>query len=36
MYAVCLDYELSKRGVDVEGEVALPVEYDGVRLDAVP
>ena len=34
VYEVCLDYELRKRGVDVEREVALPVEYDGVRLDA--
>ena len=34
VYEVCLDYELRKRGVEVEREVALPIEYDGVRLDA--
>lgn len=34
VYEVCLAHELAKRGIRVEREVALPVEYDGLRLDA--
>lgn len=33
-YEVCLAHELSKQGVPVERQVALPVTYDGMRLDA--
>jgi GxxExxY protein len=32
-YQACLAHELLKRGHAVRREVALPVEYDGVRLD---
>ncbi len=32
-YQVCLAQELRKQGVKVEREVALPVTYEGVRLD---
>jgi len=32
-YEACLAYELRKRGVIVEQQVALPVLYDGVTLD---
>ena len=31
---VCLCRELSKRGASFRSQVALPVVYDGVRLDA--
>lgn len=33
-YEVCLVHELSKAGLKVQSQVALPVVYDGVRLDA--
>lgn len=33
-YEVCLVHELSKSGLRVESQVALPVVYDGVRLNA--
>ena len=33
-YEVCLAHELGKRGRKVERQVALPINYDGVRLDA--
>ena len=33
-YEVCLAYELGKAGVKAERQVALPVIYDEVRLDA--
>ena len=33
-YEVCLAYELSKAGVKAERQIALPVIYDEVRLDA--
>ena len=33
-YKACLIYELHKRGLQVATEVAIPVIYDGVRLDA--
>jgi len=34
VYEVCLAYELRKMGHDCETQAALPVVYDGVRLDA--
>jgi GxxExxY protein len=34
VYQTCLAYELRKRGLEVECEVALPIFYDGVKLDA--
>lgn len=33
-YEVCLEYELIKTGYKVERQKPLPVNYDGVRLDA--
>jgi GxxExxY protein len=33
LYERCLAYELGKRGLTVERQVALPVVYDGVRFD---
>jgi GxxExxY protein len=33
-YETCLIHELRKQGLAVAAQVALPVEYDGVRLDA--
>lgn len=33
-YEVCLAYELEKNGLDVKRQVALPVAYDGLKLDA--
>ena len=32
-YAACLEYELRKRGMKVEAQVALPVVYDEITLD---
>lgn len=32
-YEACLEHELKKRGSRVERQVALPVVYDGVRID---
>jgi GxxExxY protein len=34
VYEVCLAHELRKRGLTVERQVALPVIYDGTRIDA--
>ncbi len=34
VYEVCLAHELKKRWHSVDRQVALPVEYDGVRLEA--
>lgn len=34
VYEVCLAHELKQRGVDVERQVALPVVYRGVRIEA--
>jgi GxxExxY protein len=34
VYEICLCHELSKREVRFQRQVALPVVYDGVRLDA--
>ncbi|EMI26864.1 MAG: GxxExxY protein [Rhodopirellula sp.] len=33
-YEACLAYELRKRGMSVVVQLALPVTYDGVELDA--
>jgi GxxExxY protein len=33
-YETCLDYELSKLGFDVNRQIALPVVYKNVKLDA--
>ena len=32
-YEPCLEYELTKRGLRVERQVAIPVTYDGTRID---
>ena len=34
VYEVCLVHELKKRGLVVERQIPLPIEYDGIRLDA--
>jgi GxxExxY protein len=34
VYEVCLCHELGRRNVPFRSQVALPVVYDGVRLDA--
>lgn len=33
-YEVCLAHELRKAGLHVQTQVALPIVYDGVRVDA--
>jgi GxxExxY protein len=33
-YEACLAYELHKRGVTAAKQLALPIEYDGVLIDA--
>jgi GxxExxY protein len=33
VYEAVMMYELQKRGLHVENQVAVPVEWDGVRLD---
>lgn len=33
-YQVCLAYELSQRGMQIESNVALPIRYGNVELDA--
>ena len=33
-YEVCLAHELKKAGLKVQSQVALPVVYDGIKLDA--
>jgi GxxExxY protein len=33
-YEHCLAYELHSRGLSLARQVALPIEYDGARLDA--
>jgi GxxExxY protein len=33
-YEECLSYELVKNGFSVARQVVLPIEYDGVRIDA--
>jgi GxxExxY protein len=32
-YEACLKYELEKRGLKVERQVGLPIQYDGKRID---
>ena len=34
VYEVCLVHELHKRGLQLERQLTLPIEYDGVKLDA--
>jgi GxxExxY protein len=34
VYQTCLLHELQKAGLSVHAQVALPVEYDGLRLDS--
>ena len=34
VYEICLVHELSKRGVTFQRQVHLPIDYDGVRIDA--
>ena len=34
VYEVCLAHELTKRGLRVERQLALPVLYDGVKIEA--
>lgn len=34
VYEACLLHELAKRGLEVDRQVAMPLTYDGVRLDA--
>ena len=33
-YEVCLIHELQKAGLKVQSQVALPIIYDGIKLDA--
>ncbi|WP_296460137.1 GxxExxY protein [Phenylobacterium sp.] len=33
-YELCLAHELARRGIPVRRQVALPVEFEGLRLDA--
>ncbi len=33
-YEVCLAHELRQRGLNVQTQVILPIEYDGLKLDA--
>jgi GxxExxY protein len=34
IYEICLAHELTKRNLNVVAQVSLPVEYDGMRMDA--
>ncbi|MEO1146278.1 MAG: GxxExxY protein [Cyanobacteria bacterium J06638_22] len=34
VYETCLEYELTKRGLTVDRQLALPVIYENVQLDA--
>ena len=34
VYRTCLQHELKKSGLDVHSEVALPILYDGLRLES--
>jgi len=34
IYELCLTYELRKRGLKVERQVAVPIEYDGMILES--
>ena len=33
-YEICLTHELKKRGLNIQAQLALPVFYDGIKLDA--
>jgi GxxExxY protein len=33
-YEACLAHELRKRGMSAQQQVTLPIEYDGIKLDA--
>ncbi|MBN2218147.1 MAG: GxxExxY protein [Pirellulales bacterium] len=33
-YQACLAHELQKRGMNVQCEISLPVQYDGIQIDA--
>lgn len=33
-YEICLIHELKKRGLNVQSQLALPVVYDGIKLNA--
>jgi GxxExxY protein len=33
-YQRCLIHELRKRGLKVESEISIPIEYDGISIDA--
>lgn len=33
-YEICLAHEMNKQGLEVQSQVALPVVYDNIRLDA--
>ena len=32
-YEACLKHELAKRGMKVQSQIGLPVEYDGVKIE---
>jgi len=32
-YQACLEHELTKRGLDVAGQVGLPIVYDGEKIE---
>ncbi|MBP1773434.1 MAG: hypothetical protein H6P99_2597 [Holophagaceae bacterium] len=34
IYEICLIHELTKRGHKVESQVAVPINYDGIQLEA--
>ncbi len=34
VYEICLAHELRKRGLAIKTQVAIPVMYDGIRLEA--
>ena len=34
VYEACLAYEIRKTGLNVETQLALPVKYEGVQVDA--
>ncbi|RZS96329.1 GxxExxY protein [Cecembia calidifontis] len=33
IYEVCLAHELRKAGLDVERQVIIPIQYDGIQID---
>jgi GxxExxY protein len=34
VYEICLTHELKKRGLEIQTQIAFPIVYDNVRLDA--